>query len=62
MLYEFALGKFSVEERQRVLDVLQFSKTTCIIRPEEPIATYQDEQVMQAKKRPKTQQTLLFKP
>jgi len=52
----------SAGERQRILDILQFARTTCIIRPEEPITTYQDEQVMQAEERPKTQQTLLFKP
>ena len=62
VLYDFALGKITAEERQRILDILQFAKTTCIIRPEEPIATYQDEETVPDEERPKKQQTFLFKP
>ena len=62
VLYDFALGKITAEERQRILDILQFAKTTCIIRPEEPIATYQDEETVPDEERPKKQQTFMFKP
>ena len=62
VLYDFALGKITAEERQRILDILQLTRTTCVVRPEEPIAAYQDEQVVQAEGRPKIQQTFLFKP
>jgi len=62
LLYDFALGKITAEERGRVLDILQFARTTCIIRPVEPIATYQDEAAISEEERPKKQQTFVFMP
>lgn len=60
VLYESALGRITAEERQRILDLLQFARTTCIMRPEEPIATYQDEEALPRDDRPKKQQTFFF--
>jgi len=62
VLYDFSLGKITAEERERVLDILQFARTTCIIRPEEPIVTYQDEEATPEEERPKKQQTFFFMP
>ena len=62
VLYDFALGKITAEERERILDILQFARTQCIIRPEEPIATYQDEETVSEEDRPKKQQTFFFMP
>ena len=61
-LYEFALGKITAEERQRILDILQFARTACVVSPEEPIATRQDEQEVPKETRRKNQQTFLFRP
>lgn len=62
VLYDCALGKISDEDRRRILDILQFARTTCVIRPEEPIATYQDEEAVAEPDRPKKQQTFFFMP
>jgi len=62
VLYDFALGKITAEERERVLDIVQFARTTGIIRPEEPIVTYQDEEAIPEEERPKKQQTFFFMP
>ncbi len=62
VLYDFALGKITREDRERVLDILQFARTSCVIRPEEPIATYQDDEAIPEPDRPKRQQTFFFMP
>lgn len=62
VLYDFALGKITEEDREQILDILQFARTSCVIRPEEPIATYQDEEALPEPDRPKKQQTFFFMP
>jgi len=62
VLYDSALGKITEEDRQRILDILHFARTSCVIRPEEPIATYQDEDAVAEPDRPKKQQTFFFMP
>lgn len=64
VLYEFAVGKIEFDDRDEILQMLQFARKTCIIQPEEPIATYQDEQVERGIRDeiPKKQQTFFFMP
>ncbi|MBC8875348.1 MAG: hypothetical protein H8E44_38480 [Planctomycetes bacterium] len=62
VLYDSALGKIGEEDRRRILGILHFARTSCVIRTEEPIATYQDEEVVAETDRPKKQQTFFFMP
>jgi hypothetical protein len=62
VLYDYALSKITERDRQRILEILQFARTGCVIRTEQPIATYQDEETPPEPDRPKKQQTFSFIP
>lgn len=63
VLYDFALGRISDEEREQILDVLHFARKPCTICPDEPISTFLDEDDRApGDERPKVQQTFFFMP
>jgi len=59
ILYEFALGRLRAEEKQRLLSILQFARSTCTIEPLLPLPAYQDEEAeAEPDGQPKTQRML----
>jgi len=68
VLYERALGRINDEEKQHVLERLQFATVRCTLESLEPLPSYQDEEAEkkvleeEGKELPKKQQTFFFMP
>ncbi len=68
VLYDRALGKIDDQEKQQVLENLQFASVPCTLESLEPLPSYQDEEavtkflVEQGKDFPTNQQTFFFMP
>ena len=63
VMLDFSLGKISTHEREKLLGILRFAQEPCRVRREEPIPTFQDEQVVDRRdESPKKQLLLPFHP
>lgn len=68
LLYDRALGKINDDEKQCVLENLQFARVPCTLESLQPLPAYQDEEAekqvlhREGKTLPKKQQTFLFMP
>jgi len=63
IMYDFALSKISMDERRKLFGILHFAWEPCHICPDEPIHTFQDEEVEDAvDDSPKRQLLLPFDP
>jgi len=44
ILYESALGRIQPGDRERLLRILQFARSSCTIEASQPLPAYQDEE------------------